>query len=112
MELVAVLIAAVALVQVFYQFIVGKHFIIPTAILFIRILFGNLARYGMQGALWAKRMLFWFGLLVSCYLFFALFHAQTFPQMMGSAFLPVFIVLFVVFSTLTALYKSSNALSL
>lgn len=112
LDTVALLIASVALVQVFYQFIIGKHFIIPTAILFICILFGNLARYGIGGALWAKRMLFWFGFLVSCYLFFALFHAQTFPRVMGSAFLPVFITLFVVFAALTALYKKANNLRL
>lgn len=112
MELVATLIAAIALLQVLYQFVIGKHFVIPTAILFICVLFGNLARYGLRGALWAKHMLFWLGFIFSCYLFFAIFFAQRFRVMLEGAFLPVFVVLFVLFAFLTVQYKQKNKLKL
>ena len=85
LELTAVVIAAIAFVQVLYQFIIGKHFVIPTAILFICVLFGNLARYAMRGMLWAKHLLFWFGFIFTCYLFFAIFFAQRFRVMLGDA---------------------------
>lgn len=112
LELVASFISAVAFVQVLYQFIVGKHFVIPTAILFVCVLFGNLARYGMRGASWAKHVLFWFGFIFSCYLFFAIFFAQRFRVMLEGAFLPVFIVLFALFAFLTVGYKQKNNLRL
>ena len=112
LELTAVIIAAVSFVQVLYQFVIGKHFVIPTAILFICVLFGNLARYGMRGAAWAKHLLFWFGFIFSCYLFFAIFFAQRFRVIFGDAFLPIFIALFVLFAFLTLQYKRANKLAL
>lgn len=112
MELLAVLVSFAAFLQVLYQFVVGKHFVIPTAILLVCILFGNLARYGLRDALWAKHILFWIGFTLSCYLFFALFHAQTFPRVMGNAFLPVFVPLFLVVAALTVFYKKTNNLKL
>ncbi len=112
LEAIATLIAAVAFVQVLYQFVIGKHFIIPTAILFICVLFGNLARYGLRDAAWAKHMLFWFGFIFSSYLFFAIFFAKTFRVWMGAAFEPVFIVLFLVVAFLTFQYKCRNSLAL
>jgi len=112
LELTAIAISAVAFVQVLYQFVVGKHFVIPTAILFICVLFGNLARYGVRGMLWAKHILFWFGFILSCYLFFAIFFAQRFRVILGDAFLPIFIVLFALFAFLTLQYKRANKLTL
>jgi hypothetical protein len=112
MELLAGLVAFAAFLQVLYQFIVGKHFIIPTAILLVCVLFGNLARYGLRDALWAKHILFWYGFILSCYLFFALFWAAAFRRILGDAFLPVFVPLFVVVAVLTVFYKKTNNLKL
>lgn len=112
LEMTAAAISAVAFVQVLYQFIFGRHYIIPTMILFVCILFGNLARHGMRGALWAKHMLFWFGVILSGLLFFGIFFAQTPKVVLGQAFLPTFIALFVLFAFLTFQYKRSNQLTL
>lgn len=112
LELLAALIALVALAQVLYQFIVGQHYIIPTMILVPCILFGNLARHGLLGAAWAKHILFWFGCVLSCLLFFALFFAQTPPRILGAAFLPVFIPLFAAMVFLTTSYKKRNNIRL
>jgi len=59
LDIVAALIAALAFIGVLQSFLIGKHFIIPTMILFFGILFGNLARYGFRGYAWAKHILFW-----------------------------------------------------
>ena len=49
MKAVAALIAAGAALGVLQTFIIGKHFVIPTMVLLIAIIFGNLARSGLRG---------------------------------------------------------------
>lgn len=112
LEMTAIAISAVAFVQVLYQFIVGRHYIIPTMILFICVLFGNLGRHGLNDKLWAKHVLFWFGVILSSFLFFGIFFAQTPKQVLGGAFLPVFIALFALYAFLTLQYKRTNKLAL
>lgn len=43
LDLVAAVIAFAAILGVLQTFIIGKHFTIPTMILFFAVLFGNLA---------------------------------------------------------------------
>ena len=110
LELLAWLITLIALLGVFQTFIIGKHFVIPTMILFMAILFGNFARFASAGQAWAKHVLFWIFFLATCHLFFALFWAATPREILGGAFLYVYGVLFVVFGFLSWQYASRNAL--
>ena len=76
LDIVAALIAALAFIGVLQSFLIGKHFIIPTMILFFGILVGNLARYGFRGYAWAKHILFCIFTIFTAQTFFALFWAK------------------------------------
>lgn len=110
LELLAAIITTAALLGVLQSFLIGKHFVIPTMVLFIAILFGNLARFGLQGQRWAKHVLFWMFFLASCHLGFALFWAKTPREMLGQAFIYVYGAAFVIFSVLSWLYARHNGL--
>ena len=91
LEALATLISAIAALAVFYNFVIGKHFVIPTMILLLVIVFGNLARFGIRGKPWAKHMLFWIFTLMVCHAFFALFWAADARPgaLFGAAFYPL-----------------------
>ena len=110
MELVASLIAVAALLGVLQTFVIGKHYVIPTGILVMAVLFGNLARFGYQGKPWAKHVLFWFGFMICSHTFFALFWAARPREILGDAFVPVYGALFIVFGFLAWQYARKNAL--
>jgi hypothetical protein len=110
LEAVAALFALGALLGVAQTFIIGKHFVIPTMILVIAILFGNLARFGAKGQRWAKHTLFWIFFVMACHTFFALFWAATPREMLGQMFLPVYGLFFVVFAVLCWSYSRKNVL--
>jgi hypothetical protein len=110
LELLASLIAVLAVIGVLQTFIVGEHFVIPTMILVVAVLFGNLARFAMQGKIWAKHFLFWIFFVAACHTFFALFWAKTPRELLGSAFYFVYGTEFLLFSTLSWLYARKNAL--
>ena len=112
LELLASIIAIAALIGVFQTFIIGKHFVIPTMVLFLAVFFGNLARSGMRGERWAQHILFWIFFLATCHTFFALFWAaEARPgQALGSAFYPVYGSFFVVVGFLSWQYASKNQL--
>ena len=112
MELIATVIAAGALWQVVYQFAFEKHYIIPTAILFVCVLFGNLARHGLKGAAWAKHILFWLGFIITWCFFFGIFFAVTPRALLGGAFEVVFSALFLLMAFLTFKYRQKNGLEL
>lgn len=86
MELVAAVLAALAALAVLQTFVIGRHFIIPTMILTIAILLGNLARYGYRDRYWAKQVLFWFGVILGSHAFFALFWAKAYRRILGASF--------------------------
>lgn len=86
LDLLAALVAVVALAAVVQTFVIGKHYVIPTMILFVVIVFGNLARFGMRGARWAKQILFWIFTLTAFHAFFALFWAAKPREIFGAAF--------------------------
>lgn len=92
LEALAALITAGAALAVLWNFIIGKHFVIPTMILLLVFYFGNLARAGLNGQAWAKHLLLWTFLLMVCHTFFALFWAgEARPgAAFGAAFYPVY----------------------
>lgn len=110
LELLATLFALGALLGVLQTFIIGKHFVIPTMILLVAIIFGNLARFGANGERWAKHVLFWIFFLMAAHAFMALFWAATPRKLLGDMFLPVYGAAFVLLSALCWLYAGRNRL--
>ncbi len=110
LEAVAAFFALAAILGVLQTFIIGKHFVIPTMILVPAILFGNLARFGVQGERWAKHTLFWIFFLMACHAFFALFWAATPREILGEMFLPVYGLVFALLAVLCWFYARKNAL--
>ncbi|WP_158972655.1 hypothetical protein [Paraglaciecola sp. L3A3] len=103
-------VAFVSSLGVLQTFIIGKHFIIPTMILVIAVLFGNLAWYGFQQQKWAKLVNFWLAVILTSHCFFALFWAKKYREILGDAFEPTAIVITLLLLALTWLYASKNQL--
>lgn len=110
LELIAALVSLGALLGVLQTFVIGRHYVIPTMILLLAVVFGNLARFGLRGQTWAKHVLFWIFFVFTCHLLFALFFAARPRELLGSAFEPVYGVLFVVFGILVYQYGRQNEL--
>lgn len=110
LEILAFLIAFAALLAVLQSFIIGKHFVIPTMNLILAVIFGNLARFALQGKIWAQHILFWIFFIAACHAFFALFWAATPREILGDAFLYVYGFFFLLFSYLSWQYAKVNAL--
>ena len=112
LEALAALFAVGAGLGVLQTFVIGKHFVIPTMILLLVFVFGNLARFGMQGHRWAKHTLFWLFLLMVCHAFFALVWAGDLRpgQLFGAAFYPAYGGFLVVVGWLCFSYASRNRL--
>lgn len=110
LELLAAIIALAATLGVLQTFIIGKHFVIPTMVLVLAVLFGNLARSGFRGERWAKHVLFWIFFIATCHAFFALFWAATPREMLGDAFLFVYGAFFAITGFLTWQYGKRNEL--
>jgi hypothetical protein len=110
MEYIVSLLALAALSGVVQTFVVGKHFIIPTGILTIAVILGNLAAYGFRDQLWAKHILFWFGLILTLHAFFALFWAKAYRELLGGAFEYVCAAVVAIMAVLTWQYARRNAL--
>jgi len=109
-ELIFAVLAALAVLAVLQTFVVGRHYIIPTGILVVAVLCGNLAWHGFQDRIWAKQVLFWSGFVFTCHGFFALFWAKRYRELLGDAFLPVGIVVTLVFAGLVIQYARRNRL--
>lgn len=110
LELLAAIIAIAACLGVLQTFIIGRHFVIPTIILVLAVLFGNLARSGVNGERWAKQVLFWVFFIAASHAFFALFWAVTPREILGDAFLFVYGGVFLTLSFLTWQYAKNNEL--
>ena len=108
LDLLAVIIAIAALLGVIQTFIIGQHFVIPTMLLVLVVLFGNLAGSSMRGERWAKHILFWIFFIATCHAFFALFWAKTPREMLGDAFLFVYGAAFIMLGFLTWQYAKKN----
>jgi len=112
LEALASLLALAAGLAVLYNFIIGRHFVIPTMILLLAFFFGNLARAGVNGERWAKHLLFWTFLLAVFHTFFALFWAgDARPgELFGAAFYPAYGGFFVIVGWLCTNYAKRHSL--
>ena len=110
LECIAAITAVAGLLGVLQTFVIGKHFLYPTIILSVVILFGNFAWWGLHGQRWAKYLLFWGTFLLAMHGFFALFWVKKYREILGSAFEPTFIVLVLVLSYLLVEYARRNRL--
>ena len=97
-------------VAVLHTFIIGKHFIIPTILLVIAILFGNLAWYGFQQVKWTQRLNFWCGVILTSHCFFALFWAKKYRELLGGTFEPIAVIITLLLLALTWFYAIKNQL--
>jgi hypothetical protein len=110
LELLAWLVATVSLGGVLYTFIIGRHSVIPTGILCIAVLFGNIARFAGAGHAWARHVLFWIFAIAACHTFFALFWAAKPRAILGEAFVFVYGTAFAALVVLSWQYARRNAL--
>ena len=112
LETLAILVGLLAALGVIQTFIIGQHFVIPTMILLLVFLFGNLARFGLQDRRWAKHLLFWlFALMVSHTLFALVWAADFRPgEIFGQAFYPVYGGFAVIVGSLCVIYAQRNSL--
>ena len=108
LDLLAVIVTIAALLGVIQTFIIGQHFVIPTMLLVLVVLFGNLAGSSMRGERWAKHILFWIFFIATCHAFFALFWAKTPREMLGDVFLFVYGAAFIMLGFLTWQYAKKN----
>ena len=110
LDLVAVIITVAALAGVLQTFIIGKHYVIPTMILALAVLLGNIARFALADRAWAKHALFWIFFLLACHAFFALFWAAKPREIFGAAFPWLYGGFLVVIVGLLIPYARRNAL--
>jgi len=107
-DLIFALIAAIGLLAVLQTFVIGQHYIIPSVILVVSVICGNIARYGLMGQTWAKQILFWSGFLFTAHAFFALFFSKRYREILGDAFEPICGVVILVFAWLVFQYAKKN----
>ena len=110
LEWITAFITCLSLLAVIQTFVIGRHFIIPTVILTLSILLGNLSAYAFIGKLWAKRTIFWLYFIFTSHLFFALFWAKKYREILDQAFIPAFSITFLLFAFLLIRYTKSNNL--
>ena len=110
LALLFALICAGCVGNALFQFVIGQHYLIPTFWLAFAMLSGNFARYALAGARWAQEIVFWCGALASCTLFMGIFFAKTPKALLGGAFLPVWIGLFLALAFLTFHHARSHQL--
>ena len=110
LEWCATLVTIVGLLGVLQTFLVGRHFVIPTGVLAVTVVFANLAWFGFQGQRWANYILFWLAVLVCCHSFFALFWAKAPRELLGVGFLPIYAAICFVSALAAWHYARSNQL--
>lgn len=107
-DLIFAVLAAAGALATLQTFVVGRHYIIPSVILTVTVLLGNLARWGLRQQVWAKQILFWCGFLFTAHLFMALFFSKRYREILGDAFEPVCGIVFLLFAFLTWQYARGN----
>ncbi|MBT8084279.1 MAG: hypothetical protein KJN72_03570 [Woeseia sp.] len=110
LDILLALIALLASLAVVQTFIVGKHYIIPTMILVLAVLTGNLARFGFRDHSWAKHINCWIGVVLTFHMFFALFWSKRYREILGDAFELVVGAAFVALLFVTISYARRNRL--
>lgn len=109
-ELIFALIALIAGLAVLQTFIIGQHYIIPSVILVIAVITGNLAWHGFHDRPWAKQILFWCGFLFTSHAFFALFFSKRYRELLGDSFEWVCGAVVIIFGFLVVQYARRNRL--
>tara|TARA_B110000438_G_scaffold196170_1_gene187747 strand:+ start:69 stop:434 length:366 start_codon:yes stop_codon:yes gene_type:complete len=109
-DLIVLLLVTLGILLVFQTFIIGHHYIIPTGILMLSVIFGNLAYYGFKNNRFAKKILFWLFFVFTLHLFFALFFSVKYRTILGNSFEPVCIINILAFSYLLIQYERKNNL--
>jgi tellurite resistance protein TehA-like permease len=109
-DLMFAALAIAGLLATLQTFAIGRHYIIPSAVLAVTVLVGNIARYGFRNHIWAKQILFWCGFLFTAHAFMALFFSQRYREILGDAFEPVCGVVFALFAFLTWQYARRNGI--
>ena len=112
LETVLLLVTLLLLAAVLHQFVIGRHYIIPTVLLIPALFTGNVARHGYRDRAWAKATAFWLGVLLTCHWFFAIFFSQTPRAWLGAAWEPVAIAITLLLAWLTWQYRRRNDLDL
>ena len=110
LEWITAFITCLLVLGVIQTFVIGRHFIIPTAILTFTILLGNLTAYAFMGRLWAKRIIFWLYIIFTSHVFFALFWAKKYREILEQAFVPSFAIIFLLLAFLLVQYNQKNRL--
>jgi len=109
-ELIFAAITIAGVLATLETFVVGRHYIIPSAILAATVLTGNLAWWGLRDAPWAKYTLFWIGFLCTGHAFFALFFSKRYREILGAYFEPVCGVVVLLLAFLVWQYARRNGL--
>lgn len=109
-ELLFTAISIAAVLAVLETFVIGRHYLIPSAILVIAVLCGNLAWWGFRDKIWAKYLLFWIGFLFTCHAFFALFFSVRYRELLGDYFEVTCATVVVIFTFITVQYARKNLL--
>ena len=109
-DLIFAILSAFGFLAVIQTFIIGKHYIIPTAILFITIIISNLSYYGFKEIRAAKKILFWVFFIFDIHLFFALFFSVKYRALLGDSFEIICISFLLLFSYLLVQYEKRNQL--
>jgi len=107
-DLIFALLAFAGALATLQTFVIGQHYIIPSAILAVTVLLGNVARYGLANHAWAKQILFWCGFLFTAHVFMALFFSKRYREILGDAFEPACGAVFLLFAFLTWQYARRN----
>lgn len=100
-DLIFAALAVVGALAALQTFVIGQHYIIPSVILVVTVVLGNLARFGLGNRAWAKHILFWSGFLFTAHAFMALFFSRRYREILGDAFEPVCGAVFLLFAFLT-----------
>lgn len=109
-DLLFAALSVLAALAVLHSFVIGRHYIIPSLILVVAVVLGNIAWYGLQGHRWAKILMFWSAVLFTCHAFFALFWSKAYREVLGSAFEWVCGVTVILFVYLLLQYVRQNQL--
>lgn len=102
------LLALLSGLAVLQTFIIGKHYIIPTVLLVLTVIFGNLAWFGLHQQKWAKLINFWGGFLLTAHCFFALFWSVKYRALLGANFEWVVGLITILLFLATWFYRKAN----
>ena len=90
LEWISLAVACTVVAAVVYTFGIGKHYVIPTALLVMAIVLANIGYHGLQNRLWARSLLFWIAAVLFAHTFFALFWAKAPRDLLGQGFVPIY----------------------